>query len=79
HLLSAIAMVASMYVVRWLVVPSIDWISLIFLAIIGTISYGSAAYLLGELDSDDYRYFRKMLNPQDTYQYVVNELLGKRV
>ncbi len=34
---------------------------------------------MGELEASDYRYFRSLLNPQDTFQYVVNELLGKRV
>jgi hypothetical protein len=34
---------------------------------------------MGELESSDYKYFRSLLNPQETYQYVVNELLGKRM
>ena len=54
------------------------WLALIFLAILGVLVYGATAYLLGELDRADYRYFRSMLNPQDTFQYVVNELVGKR-
>jgi len=78
HLVSAITMVGTMYVVDWLVIPTVDWLALIFLAVLGVITYGASAYLLGELDSEDYRYFRSMLNPQDTFQYVVNELVGKR-
>jgi hypothetical protein len=42
------------------------------------LAYGTAAYIMGELDRDDYRYFKSMLNPQDTFQYVVNELVVKR-
>lgn len=78
HLISAIVMVGTMYVVDWLIVPTVDWLALVFLAVLGVLAYGASAYVMGELDRDDYRYFRAMLNPQDTYQYVVNELVGKR-
>ncbi len=78
HLVCAIVMVGTMYVADWLVVPSVGWLALIFLAVLGVSVYGAAAYLLGELDRADYRHFRSMLNPQDTFQYVVNELVGKR-
>ncbi|MEW5747730.1 MAG: polysaccharide biosynthesis C-terminal domain-containing protein [Candidatus Thermoplasmatota archaeon] len=78
HLVSAIVMVGAMYVVDWLVVPTVDWLALLFLAVVGVVAYGAAAYIMGELDRADYRYFRSMLNPQDTFQYVVNELVGKR-
>jgi putative peptidoglycan lipid II flippase len=78
HLVSAIVMVGTMYVVDWLVVPTVDWIALVLLAVVGVVAYGASAYLMGELDREDYRYFRSMLNPQDTFQYVVNELVGKR-
>jgi O-antigen/teichoic acid export membrane protein len=78
HVISAIAMVGTMYVVDWMIIPSVDWVALMLLALVGALAYGLSAYLLGELDREDYRYFRSMLNPQDTFQYVVNELVGKR-
>ena len=79
HLMSAIVMIGSMYVVDWLLIPAVDWLALILLAFVAMITYGIAAFLLGELDTSDYRHFRAMLNPQGTLEYVVNELLGKRV
>lgn len=79
HLLSAITMIGAMYVVDWLLVPAVDWAALVFLAAVGCVVYGLTAYVIGELEASDYRYFRSLLNPQDTIQYVVNELLGKRV
>ncbi len=48
------------------------------MAIVAVFSYGATAYLIGELDASDYRYFRSMLNPQGTLEYVVHEILGKR-
>jgi len=78
HLLAAIIMVASMYVVDWLFIPTIDWIALVLLAVVGFFTYGISAYLLGEADASDYRYFRTLLNPRGSIEYVVNELLGKR-
>lgn len=78
HVVSAIVMVGTMYVVDWLIIPTVDWLALAFLAVVGVIVYGASAYIMGELDRDDYRHFRAMLNPQDTFQYVVNELVGKR-
>lgn len=78
HLASALVMVGTMYVVDWLIVPTVDWLALVFLAVLGVLAYGTSAYLMGELDKEDYRNFREMLNPQDTFQYVVNELVGKR-
>jgi len=78
HLLCAVIMVGVMYTVDWLVIPASEWLGLIVLAIVGTVSYGASAYALGELEASDYRYFRSLLNPQDTIQYAVNELLGKR-
>jgi O-antigen/teichoic acid export membrane protein len=78
HILSAAAMIGVMYLVNWLFIPAIDWIALIVLAVVGIFSYGAAAYLIGELDASDYRYFRSMLNPQGTLEYVVHEILGKR-
>ena len=78
HVIAALVMVGAMYVIDWALLPSVDWLALILLALIGTVVYGTAAYLMGELEASDYRYFRSMLNPQDTMQYVVNELLGKR-
>jgi len=79
HLICAIVMIGSMYVVDWLFIPAVDWLALTVLAVVGIISYGIAAFLSGELDASDYRHFRAMLNPQGTLEYVVNELLGKRV
>lgn len=79
HLLAAVVMVAAMYVVRWLFIPAVDWIALVVLAIVGVFSYGVAAYVLGEADASDYRYFRSLLNPRGSIEYVVNEFLGKRV
>ncbi len=78
HLLGAVTMVGAMYVVDWLFVPSVDWVALIFLAAVGFAAYSVASYVMGELEPADYRYFRSMLNPQGTFSYVVNELLGKR-
>ena len=78
HILAAAVMIAAMYIVDWLFIPTVDGIALIVLAVVGVVSYGAAAYFLGELDMSDYRYFRAMLNPQGALQYVVNELLGKR-
>lgn len=78
HLLCAMLMVGVMYTLDWLVVPADEWFGLAALAVIGTVTYGASAYMLGELEAADYKYFRSMLNPQDTLQYAVNELLGKR-
>jgi O-antigen/teichoic acid export membrane protein len=78
HLVSAAVMVGTMYVVDYLIIPTVDWVALVLLAVVGVISYGLAAYALGELEPSDYRYFRSMLNPKDTLEYVVNELVGKR-
>jgi len=78
HLLSAVVMVGVMYTVDWMFIPSVDWLALMVLAGIGTVAYGATAYVMGELETSDYKYFRSMLNPQDTLQYVVHELLGKR-
>ena len=78
HVIAALVMVGVMYVVNWMFLRTIDFPALILLAVVGAVVYGAAAYVLGELEASDYRYFRSMLNPQDTMQYVVNELLGKR-
>jgi len=78
HLTSAIVMVGAMYVVAWLFFPTIDWVGLIILAIVGFFAYSFTAYGLGELELSDYRYFKSLLNPQGTFQYVVNEMLGRR-
>ena len=78
HLLAALVMVGVMYVVKWALMPTVDWIALVSLAVVGFVAYTLAVYFLEELNRADYRYFRTMLNPQDTFQYVVNELLGKR-
>ena len=79
HIISAVTMVGAMYVVDWFIIPTVDWAALVLLAVVGVLSYGASAYSMGELESSDYRYFRSLLNPQETYQYVVNELLGKRM
>jgi O-antigen/teichoic acid export membrane protein len=78
HLVSAVVMVGVMYTVDWILIPTVDWLALIVLAVIGTVTYGATAYFMGELEASDYRDFRSLLNPQNTMQYVVNELLGKR-
>jgi O-antigen/teichoic acid export membrane protein len=78
HILAAAVMIGAMYLVKWLIFPTVDWIALVLLAVVGIFSYGAAAYVLGELDASDYRYFRSMLNPQGTLEYVVHEILGKR-
>ncbi len=78
HLLCAVLMIGVMYTLDWLVIPSNEWFGLVLLALIGSITYGASAYFLGELEASDYRHFRSMLSPQDTIQYAVNELLGKR-
>lgn len=79
HLVAAVVMIGVMYVFDWLFVPAIDWVALMLLAVVGVAAYSISAYFMGELEASDYRQFRTMLNPQDTFQYVVNELLGKRV
>jgi len=71
-------MIGSMYIVNWVFEPSINWLWLIVLAVVGCASYGASAYFLDELEFSDYKYFRELLNPQDTFQYVLNELIGKR-
>jgi len=78
HLMSAIVMVGAMYVVAWLFFESIDWIGLVLLAVVGFFAYSLTAYGLGELELSDYRYFKSLMNPQGTLQYVVNEMLGRR-
>lgn len=78
HLLSAITMVGTMYVFDWLLIGVVDWVALVLLALVGGFVYALTAYLMGELEFADYKYFRSMLNPQGTFQYVMNELLGKR-
>ena len=78
HVFAALVMVGVMYVVQWALLGSVDWLALIFLAVIGTVTYGMTAYVMGELEPSDYRYFRSMLHPQDSLKYAVNELLGKR-
>ena len=78
HLMSAIVMVGSMYVFAWLFAGTIDWIDLVLLAFVGFFAYSATAYGLGELELSDYRYFKSLLNPQGTLQYVVNEMLGRR-
>jgi len=78
HVVAAAVMVGAMYVFHWVLIPTIDWLGLVALAIVGFFSYGIAAFFLGELDTSDYRYFRAMLNPRGSIEYVVNEILGKR-
>ena len=78
HLMSAVVMVGAMYVVAWLFFKTFDWVALVVVAIIGALSYGLTAYGLGELELSDYRYFKSLLNPQGAFQYVVNEMLGRR-
>ncbi len=78
HVLSAITMIGAMYVVDWALIPTVDWLALIVLAIVGVFAYALSSYFMGELEFSDYTYFRTMLNPQDTVEYVVNELVGKR-
>ncbi|HJX04307.1 MAG TPA: polysaccharide biosynthesis C-terminal domain-containing protein, partial [Thermoplasmata archaeon] len=78
HLLAAMVMVAAMYVLDWLFFETVDWIALVVLAMVGSLTYGVSAYLLGEADVSDYRHFRALLNPRESIEYVVNELLGKR-
>ncbi len=78
HLACAMLMVGVMYTLDWLIIPADQWYGLVVLAVAGVLAYGASAYGVGELDLSDYRYFRSMLNPKDTVQYAVNELLGKR-
>ncbi len=78
HLVGAAVMVGVMYVVAWLFFGTIGWTQLVVLAGVGGLSYGVTAYALGELEPSDYKYFRVLLNPQGTLQYVVHELLGRR-
>lgn len=78
HIFAAVVMIGVMYIVDWAFLGPIGWLDLVLLVIVAALSYGTTAYLLGELDASDYRHFRAMLNPQGTLHYVVNELLGKR-
>jgi O-antigen/teichoic acid export membrane protein len=78
HILSAITMIGAMYVVDYALIPTVDWLALILLAAVGLFAYGLSSYFMGELEASDYRYFKTMLNPQNTMEYVVNELVGKR-
>ncbi len=78
HILSAITMIGAMYVVDWALIPTVDWLALMLLAVVGVSAYAISSYFMGELEASDYRYFKTMLNPQDTMEYVVNELVGKR-
>jgi O-antigen/teichoic acid export membrane protein len=79
HIVGALMMVGAMYLVdHFLLWGPIDWLALIALALVGFASYSVSVYLMGELEPSDYRSFRELLHPQDTLQYVVNELLGKR-
>ncbi|HEX9908968.1 MAG TPA: oligosaccharide flippase family protein [Thermoplasmata archaeon] len=77
HLLCAAMMLFTLYIVD-LLLPRVDLIALVLQAIVGLVSYATAAYLMGELKRSDYRKFREMLNPSETLGYVVHELLGKR-
>jgi O-antigen/teichoic acid export membrane protein len=78
HLLGAVVMIGAMYSVKWFLIPTVDWIALIFLAVVGVFAYSIASYVIGELEPSDYTYFRALLHPRDAIQYVANELLGKR-
>lgn len=78
HIVAAMVMIGCMYLVDWLFIPTIDGVALVLLAVVGIVSYALTAYLIGELDMSDYRYFRSMLNPQGTLEYVIHELLGRR-
>ncbi len=78
HLLGAIVMVGVMYVVKWFLIPTVDWIALTVLAVVGFLAYVLASYVIGELEASDYKYFRALLQPKDAIQYVANELLGRR-
>ena len=78
HVICALSMIGVMYTIQYLFIPTIDGLALILLAVIGILTYGGVAYAVGELEPSDYRHFRSLLNPHDTVQYAVNELLGKR-
>lgn len=78
HVINAIVMCGVLYAIDWLIVTTVDWLAIIVLAVLGTVIYGAVSYLTGELEASDYRHFRSLLNPQDTFQYVANEILGKR-
>jgi O-antigen/teichoic acid export membrane protein len=78
HLLGAVVMIGVMYSVKWFFIPTVDWIALMFLAVVGLLSYALTAFVIGELEPADYKYFRALLGPRDAIQYVANELLGRR-
>lgn len=78
HLLGAVVMIGVMYIVKWFFIPTVDWIALILLAVIGMLAYAATSYIIGELEPSDYKYFRALLQPRDAIQYVANELLGRR-
>ena len=78
HLLGAVVMIGVMYSAKAFLIPTVDWIGLIFLAFVGFFAYVLTSYLIDELEPSDYKYFRALMQPRDAIQYVAHELLGKR-
>ena len=78
HLLSALVMIGAMYVVKWALIPTVDGLALILLAVVGLVVYAVTSYVIGELEPSDYKYFRALIGTRDAIQYVANELLGRR-
>jgi len=78
HLVSAVVMIGAMYSVKWFFIPTVDWIGLVVLAVVGFFVYTLVSYVIGELDASDYKYFRALIGTRDTYEYVAHELLGRR-
>ncbi len=71
-------MVGVMYAVKWFFIPTVDGIALMVLAVVGFLAYALTAYVVGELEPSDYKYFRALMQPRDAIQYVAHELLGRR-
>lgn len=78
HLISTVVMIGAMYSFKWFLIPTVDWIALIFLAFVGFFVYALTSYVIGELEPADYKYFRALLGTRDAIQHVANELLGRR-
>lgn len=77
HLLSAAAMVGGLYILDLVFWETLRWYTLLLLVVLGALLYGAVGYGLGELERRDYRYFRALLDPRETWDYVSRELLGK--
>jgi len=77
HLVAACGMAGGLYVIDLVFWETLRWYTLLLLALLGALLYAAISYGLGELERRDYRYFKALLNPRETWDYVSRELLGK--